>query len=225
MSAPARIGHADLHVHPSGDAVRVTTPRAVYAALRASGLQVAALADHDRIDVAAALVARSRGEGFPVELLVGEEVTTREGHVVGIGLTARVPPGLSLAETIAAVHAQGGLAVVAHPLLPPYIAASPRRLVELAEGDPRCRPDALETVNPVAVWVPGWRRRVERLAAHCGYATVGGSDAHIARAVGRAWTCFQGDTAVHLVAAIRDGKTWTEGRRSPIRDVVRRARD
>ena len=54
--------------------------------------------------------------------------------------------------------------MVAHPLLPPYVAASARRLAELADGDRRCRPDALETMNPAAAWVPGWRRRVERLA-------------------------------------------------------------
>ena len=225
MQVRPAIGRADLHVHPSGDAASARTPAAVYAALRASDLQVAVLADHDRIEVARALVARSRDEGTSIELVVGEEITTREGHLLGIGLTALVPRGMSLAEAVAAVHAQGGIAVVAHPLLPPHLAASARRLVELADGDPRSRPDALETMNPVAAWVPGWRRRVERLAARCGCAVVGGSDAHVARLIGRARTCFRGDTFAALMAAIRSCETWAEGRRSPIWDVVRRARD
>ncbi len=178
------------------------------------------LADHDRIDVAQALVARSREQGIAIELVVGEEITTREGHLLGIGVTALVPAGLSLAETVAAVHVQGGIAVVAHPLLPPYLAASAHRLVELTEGDPHCRPDALETMNPVGAWVPGWRRRVDRLARRCGYAVVGGSDAHAARSVGRGRTCFHGDTAADLLAAVLGCETWAEGRRSPIRDVV-----
>jgi hypothetical protein len=225
MAVPLRMGCADLHIHPSGDAVRVTTPRAVYAALRVSALHVAVLADHDRIEVAQALVARSLEEGIAVELVVGEEISTREGHLLGINLSALVPAGLSLAETVAAVHAQGALAVVAHPLLPPYLAASPRRLIDLAEGDPGCRPDALETMNPVAAWIPGWRHRVERLAARCGYATVGGSDAHVARAVGRGLTYFRGASAVDLLAAIRGCETRADGRRAPLRDVLRRARD
>ncbi|MGH2513539.1 MAG: PHP-associated domain-containing protein [Candidatus Limnocylindrales bacterium] len=197
-------------------------PRAMYAALRASDLQVAVLADHDRVDVAHGLVARSRDEGIPIRLVVGEEITTREGHLLGVSLSALVPAGLSLAETVAAVHEQGGVAIVAHPLLPTSSAASARLLVELAEGDPRRRPDALEAMHPLAAWVPGWRRRVERLAQRCGYAVVGGSDAHVARSVGRGRTCFRGDTEADLMAAIRGRETWTEGRPYPIRDVLRR---
>jgi predicted metal-dependent phosphoesterase TrpH len=172
--------------------------------------------------VARELVARSRDEGLSIVLLVGEEITTREGHLLGVGLTARVPAGLSLADAVAAVHDQGGIAVVAHPLLPTSMAASARLLIELAEGDPRQRPDALEAMHPMAAWLPGWRRRVERLAQRCGYAVVGGSDAHVARSVGLGRTCFPGNTEAALMAAIRGRETWAEGRRYPIRDVFRR---
>jgi predicted metal-dependent phosphoesterase TrpH len=216
------IGYADLHVHPSGNTGSARTARAVYAALTASGLQVAVLTDHNRIDIAQALVARSRDEAIPIELVVGEEITTTQGHLVGVGLTALVPAGLSLADAVAAVHDQGGIAVVAHPLLPGTMAASARLLVELAEGDPRARPDALEAMHPLAAWVPGWRRRVERLAQHCGYAVVGGSDAHVARSVGRGRTGFHGDTEADLVAAIGGRETWAEGRPYPLRDIFRR---
>src|SRR5450759_4095278 len=95
------VGHADLHVHPSGNAVGAKTPMAVYAALRASDLQVAVLTDHNRVDVARELVARSRDEGIPIGLVVGEEITTREGHLLGVGLTALVAAGLSLADAAA----------------------------------------------------------------------------------------------------------------------------
>jgi hypothetical protein len=217
-------GSADLHVHPSGDAANARTSMAIYAALRASDLQVAVLADHDRIDVAQELVARSRDERIPIKLVVGEEITTCEGHLLGVGLTARVPAGLSLAETVRAVHEQGGIAVVAHPLLPIYAAASADLLVELANGDRLCRPDGLEAMHPLAAWLPGWRRRVEKLARRCDYAVVGGSDAHDARSVGRAWTGFRGDTEAALMAAIRGRETWTEGRRYPIRDIFRGGR-
>src|SRR5664280_2640902 len=194
MHAHPPIGHADLHIHPSGDGRSAKTPTAVYAALLASDLQVAVLTDHNRVDVARELVARSRDDGIPIELVVGEEITTRDGHLLGVGLTARVPAGLSLADAVAAVHDQGGIAVVARPLLPPSIAASARLLIELAEGDPRQRPDALEAMHPMAAWMPGWRRRVERLAQRCGYAVVGGSDAHVPRSVGFGQTCFHGET-------------------------------
>ena len=222
MDAHPPIGHADIHVHPSGDGSSAKTPMAMYKALRTSDLRLAVLTDHNRVDVARELAARSRDEGIPIALVVGEEITTHGGHLLGVGLTARVPAGLSLAEAVAAVHDQGGIAVVANPLLPAYMAASARLLVELAEGDPRQRPDALEAMHPMAAWMPGWRRRVERLAQRCGYAVVGGSDAHVPRSVGFGQTCFHGETEAALIAAICGRETWAEGRRYPILDVFRR---
>jgi hypothetical protein len=53
---------------------------------------------------------------------------------------------------VAAIHGQGGVAVVALPLLPPGLAASGPDLIALAEGDPITRPDALETMNLVAAF-------------------------------------------------------------------------
>jgi len=222
MSPPTAIAHADLHVHPSGEGGARRHPEAMYAALVRSGLAAAVLADHDRIDVARVLVARARDEGAPIALLVGQEITTREGHLVGIGLTSAVPVGLSYPDAIRAVHDQGGLAVAAHPTLPIPTCVSERRLLDLADGDPRARPDAIETMHPLADWWPGWRRRVERLAERAGYATVGGSDAHVPRSVGLVVTGFPGRDAADVVAAIRDRRTWVDGRRSPFRDLFRR---
>ena len=221
MDHPRSFGRADLHIHPSGNWADAETTIAIYAALRGSGLQVAVLTEHDRIDVAQALVARSHDEGFPVELMVGEEITTSQGHLLGIGLSTRVPRFGSLSDTIALIHDQGGVAVVAHPLLPAYMAAPERLLVELAEGDPHRRPDALEGMHPTAAWVPGWRRSVKRLAERCGYALVGGSDAHTARSVGRVWTSFPGTTSTDLIAAIGSRETSTAGQRHSLRDVFR----
>jgi len=214
-------GNADLHIHPSGGGADAGLPMAIYAAIQASGLQVAVLTDHDRIAVARELVARSRGEGLATELVVGEEISTRDGHLLGIGLSSRVPYGLTLADSVASVHDQGGLAVVAHPLLPTSISAPGRLLIELAEGAPDRRPDGLEAMHPTAMWLPGWRRRVELLAARCGYAVVGGSDAHGARSVGRVRTTFPGTTEADLVAAIRGRETRTEGRAHSLRDIFR----
>jgi hypothetical protein len=215
------MGRADLHMHPSDDRDAADSPEAFYAALLASDLDVAVLADHDRIGVAVELAQRARGEGARIELVVGEEITSRSGHVLGIGLATVVPRFLSLAETIAAVHEQGAIAVIAHPLMPIWTAASEAAIVALAEGDPRSRPDALEAMHPTAAWLPRWRGRVERLAARTGLAVVGGSDAHATRSIGRGWTGFDGTSAADLYAAIRAGGTRPGGTRTPLRNLLR----
>lgn len=214
------MGRADLHIHPSDDPDVTDSSGAFYAALLASHLDVAVLADHDRIAVALELAQRAREEQARIELVVGEEITSRRGHVLGIGLTAVVPPFLSLAETVAAVHEQGAIAVVAHPLLPMWTSASEEALVALAEGDPGSRPDALEAMHPTAAWFPRWRRRVERLAGRTGSAVVGGSDAHSIRSIGRGWTGFDGTSAADLYAAIRAGTTSAGGTRTPLRNLL-----
>ena len=215
------LGRADLHVHPSGDSGTAETVEAMYAALCASGLQVAVLADHDRLDVAQTLVARARAERQRIELVVGEEISTSEGHLLGINLRERIAPGLSMVAAIAAVHRQGGLAVVAHPLLPIRVSTPADLLAELYEGDRRFRPDGLEAMNTRAARLPGWRGRVERLAARYDYALTGGSDAHAPRAVGSGWTEFPGTDAADLYAALRGRQTRPAGRPQSLGHIAR----
>lgn len=221
MSAPT-LGRADLHVHPVGNGSSVRSPTAFLAALLAAGLDLVALTDHDRIDAAAELAARGAGTGLV--LVVGEEVTSRDGHVVGLGLRAPVAPGKGLGDTVAAIHAQGGLAFVAHPLLAMPSSASGWILQTLAQGPPERRPDAVEGFNPGVAWIPGHRRRIEELAAAAGYAVVGGSDAHRPGSIGRGVTRYRGRSFAELRAAIAAGETTAEGRAHGLRDLLRGTR-
>ncbi len=209
MGTPVH-GRADLHVHPAGDRLHGRDLDGLLAALAAADLNLVALTDHNRIDIAARLAARGAGAG--IALVVGEEITTCQGHLLGLGLHGRVAPGRTLGDSIAAVHDQGGLAIVAHPLLPVTISAPRRVLEELAEGVPERRPDALESYNARAGWVPFQRRRVVAFAAHAGFPVVGGSDAHRPGDVGRGVTRFAGRTFADLRAAIAAGTTVGEAR-------------
>jgi predicted metal-dependent phosphoesterase TrpH len=220
MSATT-LGRADLHVHPVGNRSSPGSPAAFLAALPAAGLDLVGLTDHDRIDIAAELV--TRGADLGLALVVGEEITTREGHVLGLGLRSLVAPGGSLGDTVAEIHAQGGIAIVAHPLLSMPNSASRTILDALAQGRPERRPDAVEGFNSRVAWLPGYRRRVEKVAADAGYAVVGGSDAHWPADVGRGITRYRGETLADLAAAIAAGETAVEGRTYGFRELVLRA--
>jgi len=221
MSATT-VGRADLHVHPIGSGASGGSPAAVLAGLLTAGLDLIGLTDHDRIDVAVELA--TRGADVGLALVVGEEVTTREGHVLGLGLRTLVVPGRGLGDTVAEIHAQGGIAVVAHPLLSIPISTSRTVLETLAHGRPERRPDAVEGFNARVAWLPGYRRRLRTLAADAGYAIVGGSDAHRSADVGRGMTRYRGKTLADLAAAIAAGETAVEGRPYGLRELVLRAR-
>lgn len=209
--SPSRSGRADLHIHTlASDGT--SSVREILDFVAAEGvLDVIGIADHERID--AALAARSMAEdlGLPVRVVVGEEISTRGGHLLAVFLEHRVPPLRSLRWTIEAVHDQGGLAIPAHPLVPYPLCAQGfvlRRL--LASDNPAERPDAIETLNPTAL---GRYRhaRVIAFAEEHGLPQFGSSDAHIATAVGAAWTSFPGRTPEDVRAAILAGTTRHHG--------------
>jgi len=179
--------------------------------LEQTSLDVVAIADHERLDAALAARAMALARGLPVEVVVGEEVTTRGGHLLALFIEEPIPPLRSLRESIALVHEQGGLAVAAHPLFP-YPLCSPGWLLRrlLASPDPRIRPDAVEAFNPTT-FGRAVHGRVVAFAAEHGLAVVGSSDAHQADHVGQGWTTFPGRTGSELREAILEHRTGWQG--------------
>ena len=186
------------------------SPRELVDHVRATGLDLIAVTDHDTIEGAmrAAEYAASRSR---VEVVVGEEVSSRDGHIVGLFLERRIRPGMSAAATVNAIHDQGGLAIAVHPFW---------RTQRRTRGGPvhgvgwlaaELDFDAIEVENAT----PGFyffNQLARRLNLGLERAEVGGSDAHIVDAVGRAYTKFPGRTAAALRDAIEKGKT-SAGRR------------
>jgi predicted metal-dependent phosphoesterase TrpH len=206
-SGPRR-GRADVHIHTLAsdgvDDVLAVLDRAA-----AMGLDVVAITDHDRVDAALAARAIARGRGMALDVIVGEEISTRSGHLLALGIAERIPPLRPLEESVARVHDQGGIAIAAHPLTPYLLPMcigekAIRRLA--AAPDPRHRLDAIEAFNPTTF---GRARHgaVVRLARELGLPETGASDAHEVAAIGMGATIFPGRTADDLRAAIAAGET------------------
>jgi predicted metal-dependent phosphoesterase TrpH len=212
-------GRADLHVHTlASDGISSGEEVLAWAVARA--LSVVAITDHERIDGAVAAQHIAQRQGLPIEVIVGEEITTRNGHLVGLFLRERINPWRSMKETIERVHDQGGIAIVAHPLLPYPLCASARTIRRLLdEADPTFHPDAIEAFNPTTAGMR-WTRRVPAFVAETGVAGVAGSDSHRASSVGQAVTLFPGTTPEALRAAILDRATTWEGDFYPWREQL-----
>jgi predicted metal-dependent phosphoesterase TrpH len=206
-----RRGRADLHVHTLASDGTSGIIEILDFVERQTDLDVIAITDHERIDAALAARTIARDRGLRVEIVVGEEITTRGGHLLGLFLEERVRPLRSLRSTIAEIHDRGGIAVPAHPLVPYPLCAQGfvlRRL--LGESDARFRPDGLETFNPTTLGRP-WHNRVVRFADEFELARIGNSDAHVASAVGSGWTSFPGHSPDDLRRAIAARTTDSHG--------------
>jgi predicted metal-dependent phosphoesterase TrpH len=206
-----RRGRADLHVHTLASDGTSGIADILDFVERRTNLDVVAITDHERVDAALAARTMARDAGMRVQVVVGEEITTLGGHLLGLFLEERVRPMRSLRSTIAEIHARGGIAIPAHPLVPFPLCAQGfvlRRL--LGEDDPRFHPDALETFNPTTLGRP-WHARVVRFANEFGLARVGNSDAHASAAVATGWTSFPGTSPDDLRQAIAGRATESHG--------------
>lgn len=155
------------------------TPVAVQAAaIRRAGLDVVCATDHDTID--GALRLRELAGGFRV--IVGEEITSRDGDLVGLFLERAVPRGLSAEETIARIHDQGGLVSVPHPFSRNRLNHIRREALERTAG----LVDFVEVFNARELTGAENRSAAAWAAAH-GIVGAAGSDAHRAFELGHAW--------------------------------------
>jgi predicted metal-dependent phosphoesterase TrpH len=210
-SEGARRGVADLHVHTmASDGTAGVLDILEHVEHRAD-LQVLAVTDHERIDAAIAAREIARDRGLRVEIVVGEEITTRGGHLLALFIEERIRPLQSLRTSIARVHEQGGLAIASHPLAPYPSCVSERSVRRLHDDpDPIYHLDGLETFNPTT---PGrtHHARAVALAAELGLASVGGSDAHLLHAIRSGHSGFDGRTAADLRLAILEARTTAHG--------------
>jgi len=83
---------------------------------RRENIGCVAVTDHDTIEGARRLAGMVAGRGS-LKVIVGEEVTTSQGHLIGLFLRERVEPGMSARETATAIRKQGGLVLLPHPFV------------------------------------------------------------------------------------------------------------
>jgi predicted metal-dependent phosphoesterase TrpH len=200
---PSR-GRADLHMHTTfSDGW--PSPHELVKHAASIGLNVIAVTDHDTIEggLRAADHASKRGGG---EVVIGEEISSRDGHIVGLFLERRIRPGMSAAATVHAIHDQGGLAVAVHPFWRTQRRVRGGVVHGVGWLAAELDFDAIEIENAT----PGFyffNQLARRMNMGLGAAELGGSDAHILDAVGRAYTGFSGRSAQALRTAIENGRT------------------
>jgi predicted metal-dependent phosphoesterase TrpH len=191
----ARAGRADLHIHTTlSDGA--ATPEQVAAVLARGDLDVAAVTDHDAVE--GALRVRQLLGGRGPEIIVGTEVSSADGHVLALFVQRDVPAGRDAHETVRLIHEQGGLAVAAHPYFP---------ICSLGDLAARAGFDGIEIANGTPLGELANRRARRRLGG-TRRGLLGGSDAHVLRAIGHVTTRFPGRSAADLRSAIERGETW-----------------
>ncbi len=197
-------GVAELHCHTTASD-GVVSPEELVEIAEHMGLDVLAVTDHDTMEGALRARDHSLATGARVEVIVGMEVTTRrQDHIVGLFLERAPRIFRSVPDTVDEIHAQGGLAVAAHPFLGLPSSISPDRLRDALR---KCQFDGIEAENPYMR--KGSRDRLTAfLRDHSEGvgAQVGASDAHFGD-LAKAVTLFEGRGATDLRRALEKRTT------------------
>ncbi len=196
----------DIHVHTkySGNAKKISfipdcisRPDKILRYADKKGIDFLAITDHDTVKggIETEKLAPSR-------IIVGEEISTSDGELLGLFLNETVPPNLSVEESIDKVRDQGGLAIAPHP----YSVMCP------------CLKDLIHEINFDGIEVFNAFHRDGILNSKTlnenkkiKNAALGGSDAHTERMVGNAYTLFEGNSIEDFYKAIKKKKTTPQG--------------
>jgi predicted metal-dependent phosphoesterase TrpH len=236
------LAFADFHIHTrhSRDSL-LGEDRFIRLALE-RGLTHVAITNHNNVEGAVVVRDRVAAQGLDdrLHIILGEEVSSADGEIVGLYLTQTVAPGQSAEATADAIHAQGGLVSIPHPYDPlrrSHIRRGP--LLQLAEAG---KIDAIEVFNSRVTFARHNEKAAE-LALRYGIPGIACSDTHSGMEVAMSFNALPAfDSAGELRAALRENEwhgsrstklihlatrwaVWSKAVRRRLRRTDRRASD
>ena len=204
---PPAMSKADLHIHTNASDGTFSPYQMLEYVSQETDIAVLAVTDHDEID--GALEAAALADQFPgVEVIPGIEVSTFDGHLVGLWVEKAFPVLRSAEWTIDGIREQGGLVIIPHPMSWLTLSFMPYTFKRLERKGYHF--DAIEVMNAS----PAGKMSYEKALAiqqRLGVAQVGGSDSHILEGIGKSHTLFPGRTAADVHRAIMNRTTLARG--------------
>jgi predicted metal-dependent phosphoesterase TrpH len=184
---------ADLHVHTTYSSDSVITPKELVFYAKKRGLTAVAVTDHDQVEGALKMAKQT-----DFLIILGTEVSSLNGHIVGLNVRESIPKGLSADETVDRIHEAGGIAVACHPFA----------LLKGSIGEHVSdKFDAVETINASAFPFSRATLQANQLAERLKLPKVAGTDAHYGPVIGQAYTLIDSEANVEaVIKAIADGQ-------------------
>lgn len=206
------LSKADLHVHTGYSMDSFSSLIWVVHRAIKKEFKIIAITDHETIKGAQWMKKYVKENNLPLEIIIGEEIFSTGGHVVGLFLTHQIESHQSLEDTLKEIKKQGGMAII------PHIGFSERKnhkkfYFRVSYNELLNHPELLRMVDGIEVtnftlfekgYEPKARFINEKFLKK---AEIGSSDAHIVPHIGTSFTYFEGSTIEDLKKAILEKKT------------------
>jgi predicted metal-dependent phosphoesterase TrpH len=190
----------DFHVHTCYSGDSSITLKQVVSFAKKRGLDGVSITDHNTVEGALKLKTKE------ILIIPGIEVSTLEGHLLGINVTIQIPQKLGMEETIEKIHDAGGIAIAPHPTA--FYKSPPSRQIKSY--------DAIEVINASSIPFSILTHFNKKFAEGLGLPQTGGSDSHYAPEIGAAYTVVDADQKVdEIIQAVKSGYTLPFGKQIP----------
>lgn len=170
----------DLHTHSIISRDGGITGKQYKKILHSGMLNCVAITDHNTIEFAQ-LMHKKLGE----QIIVGEEITTTDGEIIGLFLQKAIPAGLTAVQTVSAIHDQGGIVYIPHPLETRRKGLQRKVLEQIIDSI-----DIVETFNARARWL-GKASETDAFSTKHTLIKAASSDAHGYFGVGSAYSTIK----------------------------------
>jgi predicted metal-dependent phosphoesterase TrpH len=212
----ARMGKADLHIHTSlGDGL-ASVQQIFDFVENYTDLDIIAITDHDDSRGALQALELVEKRKYRFKVIPGNEITTRQGHLLALFVTREFPMLRSLEWSMQAVYEAGGMVIAPHPLS--WLTTSIRERALLTAHESKYPFHGIETFNPSYAGRVAHKRVIELNATILHLPEFGGSDAHALSMIGKGYTTFPGTTVDELLQAMKDKTTQAGGTFMNLRD-------
>ena len=197
----------DLHIHSKYSEDATGSIKEIKKSVKNKGLQGMAITDHNSIKGGKVAQQFSSNDFI---IIPGVEISTKQGHLLGLNVTSDIPKGLSVEQTIEQIKNEGGIPIVPH-LFRNMSGIKKEKLKPIVH-----HLSAIEVYN--ACSQPKTNIRTGKVAKEYHLGGTGGSDAHMPEYAGYAYTIIDTTdiTIDSVLQEIEKKQTWGEGKALPL---------
>ena len=198
----------DLHVHSMYSDDAMGTPKEIMKSIKQKGLQGFALTDHNTVDGAVKASKKLSSKDFII--IPGIEISTKDGHLLGLNVKNTIPKGLSVQRTVDLIYEDGGIPIVPH-LYRNMSGIKKEKLLKINH-----KIDAIEVYNGCSQ--PKTNSKTAQVAKKLKLGGTGGSDSHMPQYAGYAYTMIHTSNLSidSIITEIRKRNTWGTGTSLPL---------